>query len=82
MRVSNANKNKDIKLTLFDVIRLVIWLFVISMLFFMKYLFPTNKFVMTYFIGVYNFLSIILFLIVMWRVELIFSKKKCREKEK
>lgn len=80
MRVNKNNKSHNIKLTGVEVIRLVVWLIIISILFLLKYIFPTNQVVMTYFKGFYSFLSIILFILIVWRVEVIISKKKRKKR--
>ena len=76
MLISNGNNGKNINLSSAEVTRLTIWCIILSMLFLLKYIFSDNQFVMTYFKGIYNFLSIIAFLIFVWSVEIFISKNK------
>jgi len=71
----NNNGPKNISLTYTEVIRLLIWCVIAGTLFLLKYLFPNNEFVMTYFKGVYGFIVIVAFFIFVWRVEVFIAKK-------
>ena len=67
---------KIINLTYTEFIRLLIWCVIAGTLFLLKYLFPNNEFVMTYFKGVYGFIVMVAFFIFVWRVEVFIAKKK------
>lgn len=65
-----------------DIIRLGIAFIILGAFLFLKYIFPNNPFIMKYFSGVYGMIGIVVFFILLWRIEVsIARKRKRKEKE-
>ena len=79
MLISDNNR-KNVNFSIPEVIRCLVWCTILLMLLLLKYIYPNNSFVMTYFTGVYQFLEIITLFIFLLIVEDLISKKKHRGK--
>lgn len=70
------DNHKKVSISFGELIRALLWCIILSALLVLKYIFPGNQFVTTYFKGLYSFLSIIVFLFFVWRVEVFIAKKR------
>jgi hypothetical protein len=72
----NQINSKKIRLSITDIIRIIISLLILGVLLFLKDIFPNNPFVMKYFFGLYGILWVIVFFIIFWKIEIFIARKR------
>jgi uncharacterized Tic20 family protein len=68
--------SKKFRLSICDIIRIIVSLLILGVLLFLKDIFPDNRFVMKYFFGLYGILWIVIFFIIFWRIEIFVAHKR------